>query len=276
MHRYIIDSSYQRWEAVWCELETVYLGDRSVQKVTGPKEGDPAKFTKTLPCYIHLSKEELPTHTRLVDVTLTDEQRRIYDELLESAVVWLDENNVLVADYPMVKRIRLKQATLGFPIFNDEEELSFDFEQGSPKADAVRAIRKLHAGEKVVVYTTSEKFTRLLKDREPDAVLWTGPVSKKQREKNMDEFINGNADCLIATYPAIAEGTDGMQFASNIEVWVDEPDSAVISTQVAGRLNRRGQPRDHIIRYKLLAEDTTDTEQLEKMIEKVRARRSEL
>ena len=81
---------------------------------------------------------------------------------------------------------------------------------------------------------------------------------------------------LIATYPAISEGMDGLQHVCHVEIRADEAGSPVQETQVNGRLNRRGQKADEIIRYRLLAEDTADTERVEALIDNVRDRRSEL
>ena len=277
--KFIIDPSYHRWEAVWCDTETQYVGrGQQVKKVIGPKGDDPTAFIESLPCYVALKATRKPVEIREVSVTLTSEQRKIYDEMLSGAVAWLDENSVLTADYPMTKRIRLHQATLGYPIIDEENDtVAFDHSKESPKADAIQAIRDIeHPGERIVVFTSSEKFTRLLAERIPDAVLWTGPVSKKNREKNLEAFLEGTSKMLIATYPAISEGMDGLQHVCHVEIRADEAGSVVQETQVNGRLNRRGQKADKIIRYRLLAEDTADTERVEALIDNVRARRSEL
>lgn len=277
--RLVVDTSFHRWAATWCEFETIYVqGGRKITKVKGPKGDDPSKFTSTLPCYVSLKKDELPTHTIFVEVDLSPEQRRVYDTLLEEAVVWLSEqeDDALIVDYPITKRIRLRQTTLAQPIVSDEGEVEFDHDAPSSKADAIRYIRSLHPDDRIIVYTTSEKFTRLLAEREEKSVLWTGPVPKKTRERNLEKFFSGEATLLIATYTAISEGMDGLQHACNIEVWADDPDSSVVATQVAGRLNRRGQKAPEITRYRLQANDTADVEDFDKLVVKIKNRKEEL
>lgn len=280
--RFIIDSSYHRWAATWCELDTVYTGRKDhfgnpvkVEQVVGPLGRDPQAFINSLPCYVSLKAERVPTHTRRVHVDLSPEQRRIHDELVEQAMAWLTEHEVLAVDYPITMKQRLRQVTLATPDIDPEGTVVFDPDGPSSKAEAIRKIRALHPDERIVVFTTSEKFTRVLAKREPNAVLWTGPVSKKKRLENLQYFLDTPGALLIATYGAIAEGMDGLQHATYIEVRADEPYSVVQAQQVAGRLNRRGQKND-IIRYVLLARDTADVEDLDRLIGRINARASEL
>lgn len=280
--RFIIDPSFHRWAATWCEFKTVYTSRKdaygkpeTAKTVIGPKGDNPRAFTESLPCFVSLKAKRRPTHTRRVHVELSKTQRRIHDELVEQALAWLNENEVLTIDYPITKMQRLRQVTLATPRIDDEGTVQFDPRGPSAKADKIRKIREFEPDERIVVYTTSEKFARILADREENAVLWTGPTSKKKRMENLQYFIDTPGALMIATYGAIAEGMDGLQHVCRTEVWADEPYSPVQATQVAGRLNRRGQERD-IVRYRLLANDTADIEDLETLLFKKQARSDEL
>ena len=281
--RFVIDPSYHRWVANWCEIEKVYTGRKdhlgnplAVDNVVGPRGGDPQAFIKSVPCYVSLKAIRQPTHTRRIHIDLSDEQRRIHDELLDQALAWLNENQVLAIDYPIVLKQRLRQVTLATPRIDDEGTVQFDSRGPSAKADAIVKIRRLHPGQRILVYTTSEKFTRVLRDRlGEDCHLWTGPITKRKRMENWDAFSRTEDGLFVATYGAVAEGTDGLQHLSHIEIWADEPYSTVQIEQVSGRLNRRGQKND-IIRYKLLANDSADIEDFERMVGRVAQRRSEL
>ena len=280
--RYIIDSSYSRWSAEWCDFQTVYTGQKdhfgnpkTVKQVIGPKGDDPRAFVESLPCYVSMKATRFPTHTRRVYVELNPEQKRIHDELAENALAWLNENDYISIDYPIVKKQRLRQVTLATPELDEEGGVVFDLDGPSAKIDAIRKIRALEPEERILVLTTSEKFTQVVKHQMPDALLWTGPTSKKARMKNLDTFLETPGAMMVATYGAIAEGMDGLQHVCRTEVWADEPYSTVQATQVEGRLNRRGQTRD-IIRYRLLAEDSADTQDFENIISKIKSRKSEL
>lgn len=281
--RFVIDSSFQRWSAVWCASETIYTGQKdylgnvqTVQKIIGPRGGDPQAFIKTLPCYVSLKATRQPVHTKRVYVDLNPEQKRIHNEMMEQALAWLSEHEVLAADYPIVQKQRLRQITLATPRIDEDGTVQFDPDGPSAKAEAIEKIRRLHPEDRIVVYTTSEKFTRVLQQRlGSDCHLWTGPVSKKKRMENKDAFAGSKNGVFVATYGAVAEGTDGLQHLTHVEVWADEPYSVVQIEQVSGRLNRRGQSEE-IVRYKLLARDSADTEDFERMADRAAQRRSEL
>ena len=283
MERFIIDSSYQRWSAVWCETQTVHTGRKdengnvvTVTRAVGPRDGDPQAFINSLPCYVSLKATRMPVHVKRAFVDLSPEQKRIHDEMMEQALAWLSEHEVLAADYPIVQKQRLRQITLATPRIDEDGTVQFDLEGPSAKAEAIEKIRRLHPDDRVVVYTTSEKFTRVLQQRlGSDCYLWTGPVSKRKRMENKDAFARSKNGVFIATYGAVAEGTDGLQHLAHIEVWADEPYSVVQIEQVSGRLNRRGQEND-IIRYKLLARDSADTEDFERMADRAAQRKAEL
>lgn len=280
--KFIIDSSFTRWSAQWCDFETTYTSRRDaygnpekIVKAVGPKGNDPREFVESLPCYVSLKATRVPTHTRRVYLELSPQQRRIHEELVENALAWLNENDFISVDYPITKMQRLRQVTLATPVLTEEGEVTFDLDGPSAKIDAIEKIRALEPEERVVVFTTSEKFTRVVASRMPDALVWTGPVSKKKRMERLATFLETPGALLVATYGAIAEGMDGLQHVCRTEVWADEPYSVVQATQVEGRLNRRGQTRE-IIRYRLLAEDSADVEDLANLITKISNRRSEL
>jgi hypothetical protein len=54
--------------------------------------------------------------------------------------------------------------------------------------------------------------------------------------------------------------------ASNVEVWCNRGFNDVENVQCEGRLNRRGQDADHIVRYTLTAPDSGDTLDFERLM----------
>ena len=83
-------------------------------------------------------------------------------------------------------------------------------------------------------------------------------------------------DVLVATYAAIGEGTDGLQTQCSVEVIFNVSDSAVLNTQFAGRLNRRGQKADKITRYEIIARDTLDDDHFGHMVSELAQRKKEV
>lgn len=275
-----IDRSKRRWEAVWCSTERQVVGREPtgelkwVTKITGEKR--PGKFIKSLPCVIQLKAKKVPYELFEGRVDLTPEQRVMWDEMARKSIAWLGDNPT-VAKLPVEKRIRLRQMALAVPEVNDETgEVSFASDAPSPKIDAALKIQARHPGEKILFLTDSEKFARIAAPR-LGAALFTGRVPKKKRREILDSFgTKDGAQYLVATYQAIAEGTDGMQNHCHVEVLFNAVDSSVLSEQAEGRLNRTGQKAEKVVRYTLVARNTADDDHLEALEAKVTLRRKEI
>lgn len=288
-----VDNSFWRWEATWgtVEVEEIYVAGkpRTIRKLLGEKE--PGKFVDSLPCYIRIEADRKPYELRKVFVDLTPTQRRIYDDLENQALAWLDDHP-LVADIPIVKRIRLRQVTLGEPTMVDTGEVTdigepifaveFDPQCESSKIDAVfKIIDKHEVGKQIVFWTDSQKFARVVTYRlnqryGPYAKEWSGAVTQKVRQTIFDDFVAGTVRYIVAVIPALAEGVDGLQHVCHTEVWLNESSNEMQNTQAQGRLNRQGQPASKIRQYKLLAENTADDDHFNRLVSQRIDRRKEL
>jgi hypothetical protein len=67
--------------------------------------------------------------------------------------------------------------------------------------------------------------------------------------------------------PAVAEGLDGLQRVCNVEVWLSESLDGMLNVQAEGRLNRRGQEKEVIYQYKIMARGTDDDGTFEKLLQ---------
>lgn len=271
-----VDNAKTRWIAEWCEQKRNIFAFSGFE-VAGERE--PGAFVSSLPCFIRMEAVRTPVQVRKVYVTLTPKQRAIYDEMERDMLAWLDQHP-LVADFPIVKRTRLRQITLAEPTMvldgvNDEGEPEYrvDFADDceSAKLDALqKVIDKHHPGEPILIATDSQKFARVVAERlGPLAREWSGKVSQKQREEIKAEF-GKSVRFIVAVIPALAEGTDGLQRACNVEVWLSESVNGMHNTQFEGRLNRRGQAKELIYQYKIMARGTDDDDHFENLVQQRR------
>lgn len=250
-----IDRSFWRWAAQWAVEEfDIHAG----KKVTGEK--NPGEFVKSLPCYIRRIKDldvEYVEETRLVELSPT--QRRLYQQMEDDAIMWLEENPS-VAAVPIVQRIRLRQVTLGVPTMNEAGEVEFGPNCKSSKIDALKEIIKdLPPGEPVLILTDSSKFARVVANRLGDkAALWSGEQSHGVRDNIKAEFLNGDVQWLVATIPSIAEGVDMLQSRCNHVVWLSRSENRILNEQAQARLHRTGQQK-HVYGYDIQAVDTYDS-----------------
>ena len=170
------------------------------------------------------------------------------------------------------------------PTEDDPFPYDVDYPQNaqSAKINALLTIlTERHPKEPVMVYVgDSQKFVRLITERLQsqgiEAAEWSGKTSKTQRKQIMDDFMQGRLQVIVASISAISDGTDGLQTVCNIEVWMNKSLYGIKNEQAEGRLNRRGQKKEQIIRYDLVHEGTADEETFELDAKKFVRRMAEL
>jgi superfamily II DNA or RNA helicase len=270
--------SFWNWVDAYCETKMDHFAGKVVSG-----EAYPGAIVNTIPCYIrHLKREqccefhpkgidsELPAiQTEVRTVELSPDQKRIYKKLEKDLFVWLGENPLAV-QVPVATRIRLRQITLGVPIINEDGMVDFAEDCKSSKLDELFSILGDHPeGEQMLILTHSQKFatitTKRLKKAGHTAFEWSGTSSQSTRDKALEAFIAGDIQFIVAVISAIGEGTDGLQEAASIVVWLSKDDNRLLNEQASGRLDRRGQKKS-VISYEIIAEETYDEGQLSRLI----------
>lgn len=262
-----VEKNYYRWTIDYCA--TVYDPFTPNQrKIVGEKK--PGAFASSLPCYINPPKSLALEEPMFEDifVDLSRSQRRIYDEFEKKGVVWL-QDHPLVAQAPIVQRIRLRQITLAECDVTDEDQVIFQPNAKSSKFDALKEfLADLPEGEKVLIATDSAKFARMVAARlGSDAFAWTGEATQRERERAKARFVKGDLHAIVAVQKAIAEGNDGLQAACHILVVLSDDDSPVMNSQLVGRLHRQGQ-KDRVLVYRVRARETLDDPQASTLLAK--------
>lgn len=255
-----IDASFWRWGKEWCESAYDPFSTTNL-KFVGEK--NPGEYVKTLPCYVRIARDKIPEETRKVKVDLTPAQRTLYNEMSRDMLTWLEEHP-LVADLPVVQKVRLRQISLGEVTFNDKGEVDFEIGCASAKVEALHKIVKLHPDEPMLILMDSAKFVKVVVDAlGQGAVAWTGATKKSDRDTIKASF-GSDVKYIVAVISAISEGTDGLQRVCSTEVWFNKSTNNMMNIQAAGRLNRDGQKADKIYSYQLIARDSDDDGYFEK------------
>lgn len=271
----IIDRSQARWRAEWAEFGYNPYAKSSFNKLKVVGEKTPGAFVQSLPCYVRVEYENKPVEMHKVRSSLTEPQQKQYEQMLENAFTWLDDNP-LVAELPIVQLVRLRQMLLGEVAFNDKGEVDFASDCASDKIRQCVTIAQKHGDEKIIFFVDSRRFAKVLAERLTEAgqpsFAWVGGVSKAKRREAKTGFIGNdpNIKHIVAVPAAIGEGSDGLQWASHTEVWVNTPFDPVIVEQAKGRLNRRGQQADRVVRYQLIVPGTVDDDDLVRDMRKTR------
>lgn len=272
--------SFWGWVEKYCETRYDFFAGKMVDR-----EKRPGIIVESIPCYIrHLKRERCcdlhpdgvdnelpPIQEEIRTVELLPAQRKIYKKLEKDLFVWLGENPLAV-DAPVAVRTRLRQITLGVPMIDEEtQEVTFAEDCESTKLNELLQIISDHPeGEQMLILTHSQKFANVTKKRLESkgytAFEWSGQANQKARDKALEDFIAGDIQFIVAVISAIGEGTDGLQEAANIVVWLSKDDNRLLNEQAAGRLDRRGQKRS-VISYEIIAEETYDEGQFSKLIQ---------
>lgn len=261
----LIDRSKQRWIVRWCATE---YNPHNYSKIRVVGEREPGSFVASLPCYItDEAVGKVPVKTIRVTTPLTPKQREQYDKMKRDSFIWLDEHP-LVAELPMVQKIRLRQIALGEVTFNDEGDVDFADDCHSVKAEACKQIIARHPGEPILFLTDSKRFAKVLAKR-LGGVAWTGDLAPAKRPLVKAEF-GKSVPFIVAVIDAFGTGTDGVQERCNIEVWLNRSFNGVNNEQCEGRLNRQGQKADHVVRYNLTAPKSGDTLDFDRFVKQRR------
>lgn len=272
--------SFWNWVEQYCETKVDFFAGKVVET-----EKTPGIIVASIPCYIrHLKREKCcdlhpngidhelpPVQEEIRTVELSPTQRKIYRKLEKDLFVWLGDNPLAV-DAPVAVRTRLRQITLGVPMIDEETfEVDFDNDCESSKLTELFQIISDHPeGEQMLILTHSQKFARVttarLRKAGMTAFEWSGQAPQKVRDQALEQFIAGEVQFIVAVISAIGEGTDGLQEAANVVVWLSKDDNRLLNEQAAGRLDRRGQKKS-VISYEIIAEDTYDEGQFSRLIQ---------
>jgi hypothetical protein len=281
-----VDSSFTLWRDKYAATKYDHFTHDKL-KVTGEKH--PGEFIKTLPCVINL-----PTPPRAgmiresLYIQISPSERRQYAEMESDGIAWLEEHP-LVADLPTTKHIRLRQIALGECSIRmvdkrkrnpdtglmetvQVEEVYFEDDCKSSTIDTlIDLMTEKYAGRKVLVTTDSARFGKVAAKRLNKAGVktfaWFGDTSDEQRESAKEEFLSGDMQVILAHPAAIAEGTDGLQYASNILIQLTKSHDQVLNQQLLGRLDRIGQENTVIV-IDFHREGTIDDPQAETLLTK--------
>lgn len=280
----IIPGNIFSWRKIWAETAYDPFAPRKEKVVGELSEG---AFVSALPCYIRMESDLPKPIVHELKIDLYPEQRRVYDELDDLMVAWI-ENNPLEVEYSITKRARQRQTTLAMPTLTfakdpetgieELESVSFADDAESAKIDRLMleiegkgSLGDLLAGEALLILTDSQLFARLLTMRLNDkygyvAREWSGKVTKPQRKIVKQQFIDGEIQFLVGVQAAMGTGTDGLQHASHIVVMMSKADRRIDNEQGIARLNRKGQTKQvHLVN--MIANDTVDTGQHSKQME---------
>lgn len=245
--------AYWNWHDQWCATEDVYVPGRSkpIKRVIGEKV--PGEFVRTLPCYIRNENHEKAPKPTVIHVDPTPEQAAQFVDLQRDLMTWVETEageTPLIIDVPGALYARFKQLALAELTVDEEGEVSFAPNAASAKLRALRGVLDHWGNQPVILFTDSKIFAHLATDRMRaagyNAEAWTGDVSRKERARIKQDFVEGRLQYLIGTVQSMGTGLDGLQKVCSKAVWLNVPDGdPKLEEQALGRVFRQGRTLAH-------------------------------
>lgn len=246
--------------------------------------------------YIRRKKEEVLTDLpdvipdqRFVD--LTPKQRRAYNQMRDSMLSWVGENedkpvnaSVVVAQLTRLQQFASAHATYvtemrpakdeyGQWILNEDgTKKKFPVDKlvlADPSSKIDAALEILDSAYSPVVFFSQfsqviDLFCRRLEGLGISYGKYTGDTTAKDRERIVEQFKAGKLKVFAGTLGAGGTGLDGLQQASDKIVFFDRSWSHSVNSQAIGRLHRIGQKNAvHII--DLIATGTIERKRMDKI-----------
>ena len=207
---------------------------------------------------LSMSKEDWlslpPVISNIVTVRMNDEERRIYDQLRDRAVVPLlagelsdmrDFDSAVVGTTAATLSNKLLQLSNGAAYDNHGAVLRVH----DRKLDALEDIRAEAQGQPLLVFYSYKHDLDRIKERFLDAVVMEG-------SDTIDRWNRGGIPMLLC-HPASAGHGLNLQEGGHIIVWFGLPWSLELYQQANARLNRMGQGQSVIVHH-IVCERTLD------------------
>lgn len=262
-------SSYWRFIDQFCEYED--------GKVVRLRNEDEFKAMLAPVLIRRLKKDVLPDlpskHYKTVFVELYPAEKRVLKELEDGMMTKLSNGEYVVAPLVITQITRMRQACISAKLLSETLEDSHE-EAKSAKIDAIiDEIKEFEPTRKIVIFSQFAKALvllsqRLIKEGIQYAEI-SGNVTDRQAERGQERFMTDPAcQILLATIQAAAEGLDGLQEVSDIEMFIDQYWVPKINEQAEGRLDRIGQKNNTLV-IKFIVEDSFE-ERIEEMLQNKR------
>jgi SNF2 family DNA or RNA helicase len=216
----------------------------------------------------------------------------------DEMVAWVGEHedSPLVASVVVAQMVRLSQIALAMPEINwkvinrqstpkspckvcEAKEphpctvMVVDLLEPSTKLDALVELLKDNPGKKFVVATSSKKMVYLAQRKFASlatpigSFALTGDTPQAERDGMVQRFIDDDNQVFIGVIEAMAEGIDGLQFATDTMVFLDRSWKTIKNKQCEDRLHRGGT-KDTVQIIDIMARSTVDFGRKQKLEEK--------
>ena len=195
----------------YCIMKEIHLGSRKVRTEAGVQNLDELAENVRRHSFRRTKKEclDLPDklYLPLVEVPLTDDQKRAYKEMQKQAMTVVDGSEVTTS-VVITQLLRLHQIVCGHINADDGRIIKLS----SNRVSYLEEVLDYNPKAKVVIWCNfkpdvEDVVTMLRKRAGPGRVSeWHGGIPQQIREDGEKKFQNGDADYMVATQSSGARG----------------------------------------------------------------------
>jgi SNF2 family DNA or RNA helicase len=202
---------------------------------------------------------DLPDRVQVtIPVELAPEQSRLYDEMKQDFIAFLESGEAVTAQIAVTKALRLQQIVSGYCKTEDGVEISL---KHNPRLEALEDLLEDMDGKVIIWATFQENYRQIAgvleKLRIPYVELH-GQVPNKDRQKNIDRF-QTDPSCRAIICNQAAAGLGVTLTSAPNSVYYSRNFSLEQDQQSADRNYRSGSEiHKKITRYDLVAAGTID------------------
>ncbi len=256
---------YPPGRSKWIERYCLSGQGRFGWEVFGLNPEHMAEFHAILaPRFMRRTRAEFGGHPRQAPqirwVELGTKQRTAYKAMQKEMIAAIDDE-ILVAGNPLTKRLRLSQIGHATPVIEEGEIVALTMP--SAKVDALLELIDEEPDEPLIIMSPSRKLIELvdeqLQKRKHVTALITGKVDPQMRTANVARFQIGEAQFVLCTTGAGAEGITLDRANKLVFLGLDESHIKNLQAGDRGDGVMKDRAVDVIV---ILAKDTVDVETL--------------
>lgn len=198
-------------------------------------------------CLVMLSEDylDVPTcSTEDIEVTLPAAGLKAYKTMEKELLIELEKSDIVALNAATLTGKLLQ--IVGGAVYDDEKNVEVIH---TAKIDALKALRKRHKTEPILVLTMFK--------HEMQRVLDAIPGSVRFDEKLMAKWQAGKIHTMVCQPQSMSHGIDGLQQGGRIACWFSLTWSNETYLQTNARIVRTGQSHETLI-YRLLVRNTID------------------
>lgn len=260
--------SYTEFRQMFGEYvtEKIYIGGvlRDIPKLTGYKNLPLLKDILASVSTRYTKDEVLDLPEQLwekVRFDLTPTQQRLYDELKQEFMTYLDDGSLITAPLAITRLLRFQQMASGFiPVDDVPDDFRFkDLPGGNPRLDILAEICEdiPHSALIWCRFTRSiDNVLEMLKKKGLTAVRYDGTMDEEQCAEAVESFQDkGDAQFFVSI---ASKGGEGLTLTRAMSVvYYENTFSSAERWQSEGRPHRIGQ-KDKVLYTDLIANGTVD------------------